>query len=158
MNPISFCLSENVFYPSIISEEQFCQVQYYLTMVFSQVPSSRARTWESCPEQILHLQQCNREMNAHGTQPTGEGPALKFRPLISRDFLLSEIISRLMASLMQWLLAHSPRQQATGVTGLVDTRFSLGVVKATLPNEKQCRDQIQETSPVGNTLVKETDK
>lgn len=51
---------------------------------------------------------------------------------------------------------------ATGVIGLVETGFSLGVVKVTLTimrnNMGTPSATIQETSPVGNTLVKETDK
>lgn len=100
----------------------------------------------------------NEWTNAHDTQPTHDDPTLKFRPQVSRDLLLLEIISGLMAPLLHWLLAPCPGQWAAGVIGLVETRFSMGAVKAALPNEKQYGDLIQETSPVGNTLVKETDK
>ena len=34
-------------------------------------------------------------------------------------------------------VASDSLPKATGVTGLVESRFSLGVVKATLPNERQ---------------------
>lgn len=109
---------------------------------------------------FIYIGEMNERMNecmhAHRTQPTHEDPALKSRTQISRDLLLLEIIFRLMVPAVA--SGSLPQAQATGVIGLVEKRFSLGIVKVTLPNEKQRGDEIQEISPVGNTLVKETDK
>lgn len=71
-------------------------------------------------------------MTTQGTQPACEG--LRYQEAFRDHPQIDGSLTSLQS------VASDSLPQAAGVTGLVESRFSLGVVKATLPNEKQSKD------------------